>query len=178
MFENNLFQKREKALSEDLQILEGYINDFWEFLPIPVCSTNPALTILEVGSAFSRFFDETKEEIIGKNLADFFIDKQKFQEFLSILNSERKVANYEATLKKEASGKEVLFFAVARKDEEGEIAGYLVSFIDITSIKKTEAELQKRVQELENFYKITTNRELKMIELKNKLKEIEKKEKL
>lgn len=44
---------------------------------------------------------------------------------------------------------------------------------DITMEKRVEDELKKRVQELENFKKIAVGRELKMIELKEKIKALE-----
>lgn len=43
---------------------------------------------------------------------------------------------------------------------------------DITGRKKMESEIKKRINELEKFYKLSIGRELKMKELKDKLKEI------
>ena len=58
-------------------------------------------------------------------------------------------------------------------------------FKDITDQKKVEEEkeklaneLQERVTELEKFQKITIGRELRMIELKNKIKKLEQKRKI
>lgn len=53
---------------------------------------------------------------------------------------------------------EGLIFAVAR---------------DITEQKKMEQEIQERIQELEEFYKMAVGRELRMKELKEKIKELE-----
>jgi len=44
---------------------------------------------------------------------------------------------------------------------------------DITERKKVEVALKERVKELEEFYKIAVDRELKMKELKNKIKQME-----
>lgn len=46
---------------------------------------------------------------------------------------------------------------------------------DVSERKKTEEELKKRNEELERFQKITIGRELKIIELKKKIKELEEK---
>ncbi|MFQ5815895.1 MAG: hypothetical protein ACE5G7_05305, partial [Candidatus Hydrothermarchaeaceae archaeon] len=61
---------------------------------------------------------------------------------------------------------------------EGDVLSGMI--MDITERKKAEeeinkahAELQKRVEELERFTKHTVSRELRMIELKNKIKELE-----
>jgi len=76
---------------------------------------------------------------------------------------------------------------VKSKDELGELAtafnnmaaGLKDKSIEIqkelTMRKKAEEELRKRVEELERFSKLTVGRELKMIELKKKIKELERK---
>jgi len=44
---------------------------------------------------------------------------------------------------------------------------------DITERKKMEEELQKKMHDLERFNKLAVGRELKMIELKKRIKELE-----
>jgi len=44
---------------------------------------------------------------------------------------------------------------------------------DITEIKKAETELKTRMEELEKWHKLTVDRELKMIELKERIRELE-----
>lgn len=44
---------------------------------------------------------------------------------------------------------------------------------DITEIKKAETELKARMEELERWHKLTVDRELKMIELKERIRELE-----
>ena len=44
---------------------------------------------------------------------------------------------------------------------------------DITEIKRTENELKVRMNELERWHKLTVDRELKMIELKKRIRELE-----
>ncbi len=47
-----------------------------------------------------------------------------------------------------------------------------VLFSDITERKQAEGEIQKRVKELEDFYDMAISRELRMIELKEKIEEL------
>ncbi len=52
--------------------------------------------------------------------------------------------------------------------------GYFVTtFIDITDSKKLEEELKAKIKELEVFQKATVSRELKMVEMKDKLAKLE-----
>jgi hypothetical protein len=46
-------------------------------------------------------------------------------------------------------------------------------FHDTTQRKKVEEDLNKKMTELERFNKLTVGRELKMVELKNRIKELE-----
>ena len=51
----------------------------------------------------------------------------------------------------------------------------LTLFADITDRKTAEDEIKKRVKELEDFHEIAIGRELRMIELKERIKELERK---
>lgn len=46
-------------------------------------------------------------------------------------------------------------------------------FRDITEQKKTKEDIQKRIEELEDFYNMAVSRELRMIELKEQIKELQ-----
>ena len=58
---------------------------------------------------------------------------------------------------------------------EDRIAGRVWSFRDITERKKAEEEIKKKVRELEEFYEMAVNRELRMKEMKKEIKKLEEK---
>lgn len=150
MTEKDFFEKREKELLEDITIFEGYIKDFWEVLPAPVCITTPIFSILETGAAFNRFFGYDKDEILGGFLDILFQETGDFKEFSDTLSKEKRIFNFEASLKTKKGKKElVLISAIARQDDKGEVVGYVFSFVDITQRRKMEAELKDKVKELE-----------------------------
>ncbi len=57
-------------------------------------------------------------------------------------------------------------------DDNGNATQMIEYSLDITARKKTEKELKRKIVELERYKKITVERELKMIELKKRLKEL------
>ncbi len=58
-------------------------------------------------------------------------------------------------------------------NEEGTPIGIVTTCEDITERKKMEKEIKDRIEELEKFYEMSVVREIKMKELKKKIKELE-----
>jgi len=77
-----------------------------------------------------------------------------------------------------AKGNLEIKMKVESKDELGELTDY---FNKMTAqlkgtkqeVNKKTDELKERIEELENFYKLTVGRELKLLELKKKIKKLE-----
>jgi PAS domain S-box-containing protein len=69
----------------------------------------------------------------------------------------------------------VIFFRVISspvKDKDGKITAAIEMVEDITERKRAEAEIEKRVKELEDFYSMAIGRELKMKELREQTEEM------
>ena len=60
-------------------------------------------------------------------------------------------------------------------DKSKRILGRLIVIRDITEIKQTESELKEKIEELERYKRVTVGRELKMIELKKQIEELQRK---
>lgn len=162
-------------LLEDLAFLEAYINDVFTFSPLPLCFISPSGVILESNPAFVRISKFSFDEIVGKPIEELF-DKGEVE----------KLAR-ETLEKGSVEGREIKFFPKGkteipaqvftrtRKEKGGEKLGYFLGLFDLTKIKKTERELRERIEELEKFHKLTVGRELKMIDLKERIRELEKK---
>ncbi len=58
------------------------------------------------------------------------------------------------------------------KDENGKTKYVVKTMEDITERKKIEVELKEKVEELEKFYQIAIDRELRMKELKEETKRL------
>lgn len=161
---------KDNLLIDDLRILERYIEEFWAFLPIPAVVISPTFTVLNVSKKFEEFSGYKESEIVGENFKKFFKNSEKiWSELLKKETISDREMNFLSKRKKEIP---INASAKARKDETGEYIGYFFAFVDLTEIKEKEKELREKVEELEVFNKLAVGRELKMIKLKEEIKEL------
>ncbi|MBC7074228.1 hypothetical protein H5T58_02475, partial [Candidatus Parcubacteria bacterium] len=109
------------------------------------------------------------------------LEKEKLKETISLLDKKNFLGNQEFTLlRKDGKEKIVNTFWAKRKEK-----GYFLAMIDITSLKKIHQEMEEQInlrtkelreklEELENFQKITIGRELKMVALKEEIQRLKK----
>jgi len=173
-----------QILEQDLKELESYIQDFWRFLPVPICYVNPVHNILDVDQSLVDFSGYTSTDLIGSDIKTLFKGKliDDFKEKIikkGIIDSEKMIF-----LKKNKEEMPVEVSGTTRKNEEGEVVGYFISIIDVSEsvsfqeklkkeVDKKTKDLQEKFEELESFHKIAVGRELKMIELKERIAELE-----
>lgn len=174
------------ALEQDLRELESYIQDFWRFLPLPICYINPVHNILDVDDCLVNFSGYKSTEIVGEDIKILFKDTAEIEDLKKkILKEESVPVRRISFLTKDKKEIPVSISAMARKSEEGEVIGYFLSIVDLTEtvnfqeklqeeVDKKTRELQEKVEELEAFHKIAVGRELKMIELKEEIAKFKK----
>lgn len=162
-----------KVLLEDLASLEGYINDLFSFLPLPVCLVSPLGVILEANPAFERVAGYSTVEVIGEPIEKFFDQKEIDNLYQATVKSGFAQAQEIHIITKDKKVLPVSAAANLRRNEGKEIIGYFLSFFDLSDIKQYENDLQAakktleiRVRELEKFQALTVGRELKMLDLK------------
>lgn len=138
-------------------------------------------TIVDINDIISSVYGYKRENIIGKRIFDLteifpaktlLILATNFKETITGKN----IGSYVVEAKNKA-GQPVFFEVnrVLRKDASGNFAGILVVMHDVTDHKKMEEELKEKLVELENFQDLAVDRELKMVELKEKIDELQKK---
>ncbi len=161
--------------SADLEMLQEHLERLWDFLPNPTCDINGALIIINVGKSFLDFFSYQKTEIIGESIEKIFFKKEDFESFKKELSGKQAISHKEFTLVGK-NGKIVpATVFVSPKKVEGMVISYLVAFLDLTAVKEKETELEEKIKQLEFFQKLAEGRELKMVELKEKLEELRQK---
>jgi len=184
---NNNLDKIKKELQktrEDLNDITSYLDDFLTFLPIAVCDLSPAGIIAQIDKSFEDVSGFGALEIVGEHLTDIFLEKSRINKILNLTRKKGIVKNQEFTLIRKDK-KEIIVntFFSARKDKEGNLIGYFLGMIDISSLKELQyemetkveertKELQGKIEEMEKFQKLAVGRELKMVELKEEIKKL------
>lgn len=182
--EINLLKRELQRANEDLEDLQKYIEALMTFLPLPFCVVNPLDFILDINQAFQELASYGRIEVVGRNIDLLFLEKAEVNSLTKRVGEENKKITTELTLlAKDKKRIPVRVSASARKDEEGNFIGYFLAIFEISELKRFQEELQQqvnkkteelqgRIKELEEINRITVGRELKMIGLKEEIKEL------
>lgn len=162
-------------LINDLSRLEDYIRAFWQFLPISVCYVSPALNILDVSLSFEDLLGFKTMEIVGASFKKLFKNPKQLKAILNDLLEQGTVFNKRVRLISKAGREIPVTLSATSRKEGGEVIGHFFAFLDVSEQEKFEKQLQEKIEELEKMNRLMVGRELRMIELKKKIKELEKK---
>jgi len=135
--------------------------------------------IIKVSQSLIKIGGYPEKELVGNrlNFLKMFTPKSMMKILMNFAKTlaDNEILPYEvegATKKGEKKFAEISGSPLKAK---GKIIGVVAIFRDITKQKKAEEELREKNEELEKFKEMTIGRELKLIELKNKVKELEEK---
>ena len=137
--------------------------------------------ITDVNEASVKVTGVSRERLIGTDFSNYFTEADKAQEGYRQVFEKSFVADYPLTIR-HTSGKltDVLYNASVYKDYKDNVLGVFAAARDITAQKQlAEREIEERekelmrIEELERFRKLTVGRELKMMELKKEIQELQ-----
>lgn len=133
--------------------------------------------ILRVNQSGAKSMGRTVEEIERKSIYELLPEDADhyYQDDMEVINSGKPKLGIVEVLQT-ASGEKlwVQTDKIPYRDEKGNAIGVIVFSVNITERRQTEETLKRKMEELERFNKIAVDRELKMIELKEKIKALEK----
>jgi PAS domain S-box-containing protein len=170
-------QEKISILLEDLASLESYARDLLNFLPLPVCLVSSIGIILEANPALEKISGYKIEEAIGKPIEDIFV-KEEIEEVSKATLEKGFIKGKEINLLTKDKRKiPVSVSTLLRKSEEGEIIGYFLALFDLTDIKRAEAEIKRRIEELERLREkeiiLRIRERAKTKDIERKVKELE-----
>ncbi len=168
-------KKAEEELKREKEKVEKYL-DIAYVIIVAVDSKGMVTLINKKGCEMLGY---QAVDVMGKDWFDNFIpqkEKDTVRNIFDLLMAGKlEMGRYFENHVVNKSGEEKLisWHNTILTNDRGRITGTLSSGEDITEIKKAEAELNQRIAELEQFRKVTIQRELRMEELKRKNKELE-----
>lgn len=158
-----------------------------------ICSLNPEAIITFVNARMTEILGYSGSELVGSPLADFLFPEDAEDHLARMDNRRRGLCEtYERRFRrKNGDTVWVLISATPVYDDKGEFLGSFGMVTDITERKLAEeelrhlkdelelrvrertAELNEKNSELERMNKLFVGRELKMVELKERIRELE-----
>jgi PAS domain S-box-containing protein len=130
---------------------------------------------IDVNDVFLESFGYSRQEVIGKSSIELGIFTPKERErMLDQLKLKGTVSNMEIKFMARAGQERIMLFSAETVDMEGRKVIINVAK-DITERINMESELKRKIEELEKFNKFAVGREVRMIELKNRIRELEEK---
>ncbi len=164
-----LMRKMESRSEKAVREIHERYRQLVELSPDAVTLSDLEGKILTVNAQKVRQSGYDKKELIGMNSFDLIVpsDRDRARKILEETLGKGIIRNVHYTLlRKDGTTYKGELNASVVEDAEGKPTGFIGVVRDIT-------ERDKRLHELEKWEKVTVDRELKMIELKKKIKELE-----
>jgi len=159
-----------------LELIPAARDEIFEHFTQAIFVLNKNLKIVDMNAAADNLLKEgylsiptASSNLIGAQI-DLIFDDIFIEGILQETGITSKTINV-------TGGTDEKWFDVSMKplfDNRKRLEGHLVTLDDITMQKNAELELHKKINELRQFKQVTTDRELKMIELKNQINELKK----
>ncbi len=169
--------ERKKA-EEDIQKSREFLNRTIESSADAIITTNSEGLVTTWSRGAEDLFGYSVGEVLGKPIhimypEEFKEVRRKWQREVSkgntLKNIETQIYNKNGKLL------DINLSLAPLKDKHGGIMGTVGISRDITQFKQAEKELKEKVDELERFTRLAVGRELKMVELKKRIKTLEEK---
>ena len=139
-----------------------------------LCSGNQLkdFRIIKVNKALADFLGVRKEDIVGKPCYEVIHKRDEAMPECPHMEMLKTGETVTKDVYDENLGRHLMVSVSPIYDEDGELTGSVHYMKDITELKKSEEELKNRVEDLEKFYEMAVNRELRMKELKRELRKL------
>jgi PAS domain S-box-containing protein len=141
--------------------------------PIMVIDNNN--NIVRANLSFAKLMNKRMEDIVGKKCYKIVHNTDEPVSSCPFEKSKNDHKTHTDEVIDPNVGIPILVTTSPIFDKKGDMIGVVHIIKNIADLKKTEAELTKKIEELSRFQKITVDRELRMKELKEKIRQLESK---
>jgi PAS domain S-box-containing protein len=160
----------------DESILESallFSNIFYSSPAALAISTPDESKIIDVNETFLRQLEYTRDEVIGKTIAELgiFAVSGEQEKVIGVLKKDNHILGHEACFKTK-SGKLIFgLISIVFVQIQG-ISHLLTTVIDITKRIEAEEKIRDQNEELRRWHEVTLNRENRVLELKQEVNEL------
>ena len=149
----NFISEKDKIaiMLDDLALMESYARDLFSFLPLPICMISPTGIILETNPSVEKISGYEAEELVGGTL-EKLLSNSDVEQITKATIKKGSVSSLEIILKTKDKNKiYVSVSTLLRKNQQGEIIGFFISFFDLTVFKESEGKLHESQKALLNM---------------------------
>ncbi len=166
-----------KIEEEKIRSSEERLKIIFDSAPIAYFLYDSEGTIIDGNKAAEKLMGYKKEELIGKNFLKLnLLPENQIPKAAKIIadNSSGRPTGPDDLIFRRKDGKEIIVEITTCPIKIREKSLALGVAHDVTDYRRVLEELKKKNEDLEKFNKLAIGRELRIIELKNKIKELEK----
>src|SRR5450631_2729931 len=144
-------EAEQKKLDQRLRDQQFYTRSLIESNVDAMLATDPSGIITDVNKQMESLTGCTRDELIGAPFGNYFTDAERAEAGIKLVLSEKKVTNYELTVRAR-DGKEtvVSYNAMTFYDRDRRLQGVFAAARDITERKRLDQALQETNVELES----------------------------
>jgi PAS domain S-box-containing protein len=165
-----------KRLDEMLRREKDFAESLIETAPAIILALDVQGRIVRFNPYMEEISGYRLEDVQGKDWFSAFLperDQARFRElFLKAISGIKTHGNVNPIITKDGREREIEWYDKTLRDAYGSTSGLLSVGLDITARKREEGELKKKNQELERFNRLAVGREMRMLELKQKVNEL------
>jgi len=142
---------------------------------------SPEGLITDANEATVKVTGIPRVELIGTAFSECFTEPDKAKAIYQLVFEQGMAVDYPLTMRhQDGTLTEVLYNASVYRDAGGKVLGVFAAARDVTKQNRAQQEIAEqqtkaleRLAELENFQRLTVGRELKMIELKKEIEQLQ-----
>ncbi len=144
-------EAEQKQLGQRLRDQQFYTRSLFESNVDALMTTDPSGIITDVNKQMEALTDCTRDELIGSPFMSYFTDPERAETGIKLVLSEKKVTNYELTVRARDGRETVVSYnATTFYDRDRRLQGVFAAARDVTERNRLDQVLQEKNVELES----------------------------